>query len=128
MNEQIAKTVSVLTSMISLLDREARELKKRNFSAVASLTREKSALVEKIEALAQHLTYGERDKTFGRHLEIVAAKARENAEQLSLLKTGLADARQRLEALAEENRLTGVYARSGNAIKSAALARTERDA
>jgi len=124
----MSNAVRTLKSLIALLDREAREIKKRNFDAIASLTKEKIELSEAIAAIANKLTRSDSDNSLHEQLELIAGKARENAENLLLFQNGLADARRRLEKLAEENRRTGVYAPGGDAIKRAAPARMEREA
>lgn len=128
MNEPAANAIRTLRSLIALLDREAREIRKRDFNAIALLTREKTALAAAFDSLAAGLARSAFDDTFQKYLETVAIKAEENADQLRLLQTGLADARRRLEGLIEEGRRTGIYAPGGDAIRRAAPARMEREA
>ena len=123
-----ASLPATMKSLLALLDREAREIRKRNFGAVAELTEEKSALAERLDALGRRFFGEKRDEALYANLQSIIVKARENAEQLKLLQTGLANARRRIEAILEEAQSTGAYARGGDAIRQAAPSRIAREA
>lgn len=128
MSEKSAKPLRLLNAMIALLNREARALSNRNFEAIASLSKEKAAILEKFEELARNLTRSNFDDSIERHLETVAAKAKDNAEQLIILRNGLSDAQRRLGKIVSETSLTGAYSREGEAIRCAPPGHSEREA
>lgn len=127
MSEKASKAASILNSIVSILDRESLALKKRNFHALSALSKEKAAMIEKFQEIAENLSRGDCDNSVDRRLETVAVKAKENAEQLSILRNGLSDARRRLENILAQNSLTGAYARDGGKIRNSTPVRAERD-
>lgn len=105
-----------LRDLRAILDREADAIRARNYELIVSFNRHKKELIAACEEIMSGYVSSKDDEDLLRELESVRRKAEGNASLLDGLRTGLSDAKQRLEALIEEDRRVGLYARTGHGL------------
>jgi flagellar biosynthesis/type III secretory pathway chaperone len=116
-----------LNELKFLLDREAQEIRSRNFSRLSAIVRRKNELAATCEAMLADAALGPRSTALMKELDGVQRKAERNAADLLAIKQGFIDARVRLETLMKSETKTGLYGRAGDEIRSAATSAIRRD-
>lgn len=115
-----------LRELAMVLDREAREMRLRNFESLSALLRRKEHLIEICELAFADVAFGVEARALMNEFEAVRRKAEENATTLVAIRKGFADARARLEALHQADAKTGLYSPLGGEIRDRAAPAHER--
>lgn len=115
-----------LRELASVLEREARETRLRNFERLSALLRRKEHLIEFCEQALADAAFGADARGLIGEFEAVRRKAEENATTLAAIRQGFLDARARLEALHQADAKTGLYSPLGGEIRDRAAPAHER--
>jgi flagellar biosynthesis/type III secretory pathway chaperone len=110
----------VFRELGGLLDREAQDIRGRNFAHLALLLTQKEALVKKCEDMFSAAAFGAEADMMMNEYRSVLIKAEHNAAQLRAVRKGFEAARNRLEALNRAEARTGLYATEGREIRTPA--------
>lgn len=113
-NEKLRKTISALRQ---LLKNEERLLDARKYDALAGIHGRKEQLTAELEGTICELMIDDRSSSLKEALESLSAKAKENAAQLAIVRQGFADARDRIRAIAERDKKTGLYSAGGRKMR-----------
>jgi hypothetical protein len=104
---------SAITNLIHLLTREKAAITMRAFERIRQFAAEKRKLFAALESADLTGLSPPSAASLTRALGELHRKASENAATLAALRQGMSDARQRLEALAVEQRKSGFYTARG---------------
>ncbi|MEM9169265.1 MAG: hypothetical protein AAGC56_06385 [Pseudomonadota bacterium] len=106
--------LAALAKLETLLQREGADLRAGRIVQAGDVAAEKNALCMMLEARIEALEATPRDERLIAAARRVDGLARDNERLLEAAKTGAADARARLAAMAERSRKVGVYGQAGS--------------
>lgn len=115
MKDSTHKLSAIIRELLSLMKREQGALSRRALVDVAEMAVQKTELLKSFDSAVGTLQEGEQvSQGLENQISNLRQVAKENAERLSALSTGVESARKRMEKIKARNQHAGAYAANGD--------------